>query len=166
MNWYYIAGLLIIGTVFARKSLIRQFYGDELYEGSGLVEQKTNKKDNLEDFYKQYGEEYGIDWKLIKAVAIVESSENPASIGDAGKSFGLMQVQETVGRFYGVTKDLLLLPKENIKAGAAFLRDMINKYGIDGGIQAYNLGETKYRKGLKSPTYLSKVKKIWSKLTL
>jgi hypothetical protein len=46
-----------------------------------------------------------------------------------------------------------------------FLSEMIRKYGLEGGIQAYNLGETKYLKGLRSPSYLAKVLKQYEELS-
>ena len=58
----------------------------------------------------------------------------------------------------------LLDPEKNIEAGSKYLAEMIRKYGTEGGIQAYNLGETKYLQGLTSPLYLSKVMKNFDSL--
>lgn len=98
----------------------------------------------------------GIDPNLITAVIMTESGGNPNAIGSAGE-IGLMQVMPATGAIYGVSRDQLFDPYYNVMAGATYLKDLTSKYGLQGGIQAYNLGETKYRKGSTSPTYLAKV---------
>lgn len=109
-----------------------------------------------DDIYKKWADVRGLDWRLLKAVAMHESDENPNAIGDNGASIGLMQVQKIIGQAYAGVTDLTELydPDKNVEAGSGFLKDMIDKYGVEGGIQAYNLGETKYRKGITSPDYL------------
>jgi len=48
-------------------------------------------KPTLDALYRKYGERHGIDWRLLKAIAIQESSENVSAIGGMGE-VGLMQV--------------------------------------------------------------------------
>lgn len=98
----------------------------------------------------------GIDPNLIWAVINTESGGNPNVVGAAGE-IGLMQLMPPTAAYYGVSSDQLYDPYYNVQAGASYLKDMIDKYGLEGGIQAYNLGETKYLAGLTSPTYLAKV---------
>jgi len=129
------------------------------------IEETTEMiKKGYDEIYRRWGELRQLDWRLIKAVAIVESSERAEVIGDDGRSFGLMQVSKVVGASYGMTVEDLLDPNLNVQVGSGFLAEMINRYGLEGGIQAYNLGETKYRKGLRSPNYLSKVMTEFNKL--
>lgn len=110
-----------------------------------------------DEIYQKWAAIREIDWKLLKAISMVESSENPNAIGDDGRSIGLMQVSLVVGGSYGMNNEDLLNPDLNIQVGSGFLKEMIDKYGFDGGVQAYNLGETKFRKGITSPVYLEKV---------
>lgn len=110
-----------------------------------------------DEIYKKWADLRSMDWKLLKAIAQTESSENPNALGDDGRSFGLMQISALVGQSYGMNQDDLYNPDLNIQVGSGFLKEMIDKYGLQGGIQAYNLGETKYKKGFTSPTYLAKV---------
>ncbi len=119
-----------------------------------------------DDLYKKWAELRGLDWKLLRAVAQTESTENPNAIGDDGRSLGLMQVQLLIGKAYAGIIDIseLFDPDKNIEAGSGYLKEMIDKYGLEGGIEAYNLGETKYRKGLRSPTYRIKVLANYEKL--
>ncbi len=106
----------------------------------------------------------GIDSNLIWAVIQTESGGNPNAIGSSGE-IGLMQLMPATAAWYGVSSDQLYDPYYNVQAGASYLTDMINKYGLEGGIQAYNLGETKYSAGYTSPTYLAKVMENYSPTT-
>ncbi len=98
----------------------------------------------------------GIDPNLIQAIIQTESGGNPNALGAAGE-VGLMQLMPATAASYGISRDQLFDPYYNIQAGASYLNDMVNKYGLEGGIQAYNLGETKYNAGSRSTVYLSKV---------
>ena len=117
-----------------------------------------------DSIYQYWANLRNIDWLLLKAMATAESSETPDAIGDDNRSFGLMQVSLIVGNSFGLSKEDLLDPRLNVQAGSGFLKQMINKFGLEGGIQAYNLGETKYRRGLTSPTYLKNVLKHYGAL--
>jgi len=117
-----------------------------------------------DEIYQRWASMRGMDWRLLKAVSTVESSENPNVIGDDGRSIGLMQVSLIVGGSYGLNRDDLLNPELNVQAGSGFLKEMTDRYGLEGGIQAYNLGETKFRKGIISPVYLDKVMNEFLKL--
>jgi soluble lytic murein transglycosylase-like protein len=79
-----------------------------------------------------------------------------------------MQVQPATATAYVSFSDPseLLDPALNIEAGSGFLAFLISRYGEAGGIQAYNLGETKFRKGLTSPSYLGKVQDALNQLTV
>ena len=130
-----------------------------------LSSEVSDMKSLFSDLYAKWGSITGLDPALIQAVALTESDEDPLAIGDGGKSYGLMQVQNAVGSMYAnATGEALLDPDTNIQAGSKFLAELVNKYGIEGGIQAFNLGETKYRAGLTSPVYLSKVKTTYNTL--
>lgn len=112
-----------------------------------------------DEIYKYYAELRKMDWHLLKAIAFVESSENPEAIGDDDKSFGLMQVQSLIGSYYigSGEKETLLQPSSNVNAGSAFLADLLIKYDLEDAIQAYNMGETKFKKGYRAPIYLKNV---------
>jgi soluble lytic murein transglycosylase-like protein len=125
-------------------------------------------KTEFDDLYKKWAEIFNLDWKLLKAIAIVESDQTPKAIGDDGKSKGLMQIKDTIGSYYAnSTGDLLFNPDINIEAGAGFLSHLMEAYQYNWNdvIQAYNLGETKFNQGFTSPTYLEKVMKYWSELS-
>ena len=113
---------------------------------------------------------------LAKAIITVESSWNPGAIGvadsvprnayDPGDSIGLMQLKIATARAYvpwaNGALELLDAPT-NIRAGIRFLADLERKwlgtYGLDGVIQMYNLGETRFRQGERTAGYLEKVRR-------
>lgn len=164
-KWFIFIVLTIIGFLIIFKKTDESYYNwiDEKISQTitGLSSMYKTIYDNI---YKTFGELRNLDWKLLKAIALTESNEDASVIGDDGRSFGLMQVSLVVGNFYGMNKDDLLIPELNVQAGSAFLKEMIEKYGLEGGIQAYNLGQTKFRKGLTSPNYLKKVLDYYDKL--
>lgn len=150
----FIVGALILIYLFK----------DRIFETGEWIVEKIES--TLNDLYKKWGELRGIDWKLLKAIAQTESSENPNVTGDDGRSIGLMQVQFLIGEAYaGVTcLDELFDVDKNIEAGSGYLQHLLSKYSLEGAIQAYNLGETKFNKGSTSPAYLAKVLKGYETL--
>lgn len=146
-KWFILLGIGFVGLLFLYKKSVYQSVEMGVSWMMGLYD----------EIYQKWAAIREIDWKLIKAISMVESSENPNAIGDDGRSIGLMQVSLVVGGSYGMNNEDLLNPDLNIQVGSGFLKEMIDKYGFDGGVQAYNLGETKFRKGITSPVYLEKV---------
>src|SRR5712692_7753176 len=48
---------------------------------------------SFDEFYRKHGAAFGVDWRLTKAIAQHESSENPDAVNhDDNESLGLMQV--------------------------------------------------------------------------
>jgi hypothetical protein len=89
-------------------------------------------------------EEYGIDPKIIFAMAYRESTYNPDCVGDGGDSYGLMQVQpywhsERMERL-GCTD--LLNPYQNVTVAVDYLDEMLGWYDGDmaKALTAYNRG--------------------------
>jgi len=123
--------------------------------------QNLNKEKSLDDLIKEKAEKYGIELRLIRAIIKVESNFNPSAINLTDPSYGLCQVMPALAKGYGFAYDIksLVNPDHNLNIALTFLKDLKQKYSGDlkAIIQAYNLGETKYNKGLKSPEYLEKV---------
>lgn len=106
------------------------------------------EKTNFDSVYKRHASINGIPPSLIKAIAFVESSENPNAINKADPSYGLMQVLCTgkgavcENRFiipgWPVTRDALLDPELNVSFGAQILGWNVSQYGLLKGIAVYN----------------------------
>jgi soluble lytic murein transglycosylase-like protein len=109
----------------------------------------------------------GIDWRLVKAVAIVESKLNHKAKGHIGiTSYGLMQLGAWHARVHKIKIIDLYNPSINVRIGSKYLRDMIVKYGFKEGIQIYSLGETKYAKGKRNIRYYNKVLKAYRSIDI
>jgi soluble lytic murein transglycosylase-like protein len=92
----------------------------------------------------QVAEAYGIDPAIILAMCYRESSYDPASIGDRGAAFGLMQIQP---RWHSDRMARLgcldpLNPFQNVTVGIDYLAEQLLRYGGDMGkaLVAYNAG--------------------------
>lgn len=89
---------------------------------------------------------FGIPAAWIRAVMRVESAGNPRAVSSAG-AMGLMQIMPRT--WAGLRADLALGddpfdPRDNILAGAAYLRRMFDRYGLSGFLAAYNAGPGRY----------------------
>lgn len=108
---------------------------------------------SLDDLYHKHGTFKGLDWRIIKAIAIIESNENPQAINPTDPSYGLMQVlctatamtQQCTNRFPSVprwseaTRERLLTdPDFNVHVGSTILKWNIDTYGMPKGIAVYN----------------------------
>ncbi|MDR6530276.1 soluble lytic murein transglycosylase-like protein [Caulobacter rhizosphaerae] len=87
---------------------------------------------------------------LIEAVIAAESGGRARAVSPAG-AMGLMQLMP------GTWSDLRARlglgadpfdPADNILAGAAYLRDLLDRYGAPGFLAAYNAGPTRYEASL------------------
>jgi soluble lytic murein transglycosylase-like protein len=105
----------------------------------------TYLKTPYDDIFNEAARAKKLDPDLLRAIAQKESSMNPRAIGDAGKSFGLMQIWKDTAKRYGVTDtDTLFQPYNNITIASRILSDNVahlgNNYSIDNLIASYNAG--------------------------
>ena len=102
------------------------------------------------DFIAADARRFGIPAEWICAVMRVESGGDPRAVSPAG-AMGLMQIMPGTWRVlrarYGLGRDPFD-PLDNILAGAAFLREMYDRYGLPGFLAAYNAGPGRYEQYL------------------
>jgi soluble lytic murein transglycosylase-like protein len=82
----------------------------------------------------------GINAALLRAMIAVESAFDPQALSPKGAQ-GLMQLRPETARRYGVSRPFD--PRENLRAGASYIRDLLERYGQDTelALAAYNAGE-------------------------
>lgn len=105
---------------------------------------------DLDGLFKKWGDHYDVDWRLLKAVAIHESSLNPNAVNAADPSYGLMQVlcrhgadgvcvnHFDVEGWDEATTEKLKDPDFNIMIGAQILAYNLQTFGSPKGIAVYN----------------------------
>lgn len=76
-------------------------------------------------FFKEYGEEFGIDWRLLASIAFYESRFNNDVKSWAGAA-GLMGLMPATAESLGLKRDELYIPEKNIRTGAKLLNRLIN----------------------------------------
>jgi len=117
-----------------------------------------NKAQELVFLFKNAAKTYGIDEKILMAVAHRESTFNPRS-GANGGAVGIMQVMPSTGARYGLSVEQLLDAETSINFGAMYLSERITAYGGDltKGFSAYNQGSVKVNRGTYSTRYANRV---------
>lgn len=102
--------------------------------------------DPIAAYVAEASQRFGIPEAWIRAVMRVESAGEVGVTSSAG-AMGLMQVMPqtyaTLRARLGLGADAYD-PHDNIMAGAAFLRDMHDRYGDAGFLAAYNAGPARY----------------------
>lgn len=106
-------------------------------------------KYDLTMIYKKYGQQYQIDWMLIRAITLQESSENPNAVNPADPSYGLMQILYKLDSEGNPNKfnvngwpphytSQLFDPDYNVWIGSQILAWNLKTYGYPKGIAVYN----------------------------
>lgn len=105
---------------------------------------------SLDQLYQKHATRHGLDWKLLKAIAQVESNENPLAKNQADPSYGLMQLlcqddgmgscrnKLNVLDWPPENKEKLFDPDYSIHIAAQILSWNIGQYGLNKGIAVYN----------------------------
>ncbi len=105
----------------------------------------------LDAMYRAHAQAQGLDWRLVKAIAIVESNERADAIHAESQSIGIAQVLcrdngkggcanrlVDVAGWPPASRDVLFDPNYNLLIGTQILAWNIRTYGQRKGIAAYN----------------------------
>lgn len=96
-------------------------------------------------------QQFAIPAHWIRAVMDQESGGNPRALSRAG-AMGLMQIMPATWAMLAARHRLgpdPYEPRDNIMAGAAYLREMHDRYGMAGMLAAYNAGPGRYEAYLR-----------------
>lgn len=109
--------------------------------------------DPIGDFdalFQKHGAEHQVDWRLMKAIGIVESHLNPRAENPDGLSAGIMQLhcapaftpscrnRLNIPNWPPTARARLYEPDYNISIGTQVIAWNIRRYGLTRGIAAYN----------------------------
>jgi soluble lytic murein transglycosylase-like protein len=108
-------------------------------ESNDVARDKTFASDDISKMLQFTAKKYGVDPKLVMAVAKVESNLSPDVVSSAG-AVGVMQLMPETAQGLGVrnSKD----PRENIDGGVRYLKQLIGTFDGDAtkAVAAYNAG--------------------------
>lgn len=93
----------------------------------------------LNSYFKEASDLYGIDTKLLKSIACAESNFNPSCTSSAG-AMGIMQMMPETASTCGVNDPYDA--RQSILGGANYFSQMLNRYdgNITLALAAYNAG--------------------------
>ena len=139
-------GVLILSNVLTHDRM--RMIVDDTPENAGTVWRYSGQYDPM---ILKASSLFGVDSSLVRAVIAVESAFNRYARSHKG-ACGLMQLMPDTGRRYGVVN--AYDPWQNIRAGTAHLRDLIDEFDdLSLALAAYNAGPTPVRRYGTIPPY-------------
>ena len=112
--------------------------------------ERASPADPYADFIVEASQRFGIPVAWIRAVMRVESANDVRAVSTKG-AMGLMQIMPDTWAELRARHRLgsdPFDPRDNILAGAAYLRELFDKYGSPGFLSAYNAGPGRYEEFL------------------
>jgi hypothetical protein len=149
------------GQVTCRKDLIEKIEADEVpYPEPTPVETAAEAEPAAGgslldgtpygDIIASVSEAHGVDPMLVRALIQVESGYRPRARSSKG-AMGLMQLMPSTARAYKIRNPFE--PKANIEGGIRHLKSLIDRFGVEMALAAYNAGEGAVRKFKGIPPY-------------
>ena len=144
------------GEVNVDKALIAKIVPDEVpYPEPEII--VADDGDDILASTKPYNEliawlaeAHGVDPNLVRALIQVESGYRPRAKSPKG-AMGLMQLMPSTAREYNVRNPYD--PRANVAAGVKHLKALIDRWGVELALAAYNAGEGAVKKFNGIPPY-------------
>ena len=119
------------------------------------AETASARTEQGDSFYAAYvaeaAQRFGVPAHWILAVMRRESAGDARAVSPEKGAMGLMQIMprtwDELRARYGLGRDPFD-PRDNILAGAAYLRELHDRFGSPGFLAAYNAGPTRYAEHL------------------
>ena len=112
---------------------------------------RPSPRDPYADHIAEASQRFGVPIAWIRAVMRAESAGDPRAISRKG-AMGLMQIMPETWAGLRLRHRLgadPYDPRDNIIAGAGYIRELFDRYGSPGWIAAYNAGPGRYEDSLK-----------------
>jgi hypothetical protein len=146
------------GEVTCDKSLITKIVGDEVpYPEPAAADALPDglAPDLLDstpygEIIASMSEANGVNPLLVRALIQVESNYKPKARSPRG-AMGLMQLMPSTAKEYSVRNPFD--PRANIEAGIKHLKSLIDRFGVEIALAAYNAGEGAVQKFNGIPPY-------------
>lgn len=100
--------------------------------------------DELNQYFKQAADTYGVDVKLLKCIAYAESRFQPDATSKSG-AMGVMQLMPKSAEYLGVRD--AYDPEQNILGGAKFVSSLLEQFdgNIEYALAGYNAGPNRVK---------------------
>jgi len=143
----------LIATVIVCSALWGMFTNAAAWAGQSSFEAQRRTRPTVwsfAGFVTEAAQRFGVPERWIQAVMRAESDGNQRTRSRKG-AMGLMQIMPETWRDL---RERFALgtdpydPRDNILAGAAYLREMHDRYGMPGFLAAYNAGPGRYERYL------------------
>lgn len=134
-----------------------------LLAAAGQARAQTSLRDHVEAAAARFD----LPAQLIEAVIAAESAGQARAVSPAG-AMGLMQVMPATWRELRARHRLgtdPFDPADNILAGAAYLRELRDRYGAPGFLAAYNAGPGRYEASLLGRTLPLETRRYVARIT-
>lgn len=150
------------GEVTCDKSLIEKIVPDEVpyadpadakavgTSGTAGVDPDLLERTPYGEVIAAVSQAHGVDPMLVRALIQVESNYRARARSNRG-AMGLMQLMPATARAYNVRNPYD--PKANIAAGVKHLKSLIDRWGVELALAAYNAGEGAVKKFNGVPPY-------------
>jgi hypothetical protein len=143
---------VFITTVFASSMLLTSGTANAQPASSTARPAAIQPADRFADFAAEASRRFDVPAHWIRAVMHVESAADVRALSPKG-AMGLMQIMpatyDTLRARYALGANPYD-PRDNIMAGAAYLREMLDRYGAPGFLAAYNAGPRRYEEHLRT----------------
>lgn len=134
----------------------------------------------LDDYFRKWGLAYNLDWRLIKAHAVVESGLSADAVNPSDPSYGVMQIlcsgahgDETCENKFFIddwseaSPNRLLDADFNIRMGAQIIKKNLQQYGWPRAVAVYNRF-AEYKSPMNGPfanqDYVDRVLSVYTQL--
>lgn len=145
------------GEVTCSRSLVQAIVPDEIPPGRPQDARGVRPRAAARAVSGPYSElitslaqAHGVDPMLVRALIQVESNYRPRARSHRG-AMGLMQLMPAVARQYNVSNPYD--PRANVAAGIKHLKSLIDRWGVELALAAYNAGEGAVKKFNGIPPY-------------
>jgi membrane-bound lytic murein transglycosylase MltF len=112
------------GTAFGSE-IFRRYLKSTQYVKNAMNSEEIKKFKELVQFFRKYGDQYGMDWMLMAAQGYQESRLDQNAKSPVG-AIGVMQVMPATGNDLKVGD--IRLTEPNINAGVKYIRFMVDQY--------------------------------------
>jgi len=124
------------GTAFGSE-IFRRYLKSTKYVKNATSSEEIKKFRELVQFFRQYGDQYSMDWMLMAAQGYQESRLDQNAKSPVG-AIGVMQVMPATGKELKVGD--IRLTEPNIHAGVKYIRFVVDQYFKDEPMDELNKG--------------------------